>query len=252
MIYALIIIIGLAFGSFLNVVIYRLPLKRSIVTPGSFCPSCGQPVKFYDNIPVLSYLILKGRCRYCKSRISVRYPLVESLYAVLLIVLFLKFGFSGEFFTYSALTFFLIPISVIDIDRGLILNKLVLPGCILGIILVIILQIETWQSMLYGAAAGGGSAFLIGLLGNFFLKKESMGMGDVKLLILTGIYVGFPGVLLGFFYGVFIAALYIIVRMALKQLKIGETIPFGPFIAIGTLVHILFGKAIILWYLGLF
>jgi len=252
MITALIIITGLALGSFLNVVIYRIPQKLSIVKPGSFCPSCGKPVKFYDNIPVLSYIILKGRCRYCRSEISVRYLIVESLTALLLLFLYLKFGLSGAFLTYSVLTLFLIPISLIDIDHGLILNKLTVPGCILGIILVILLQIETWQSMLAGAVAGGGSSLLIGFLGTVFLKKESMGMGDVKLLILTGIYVGFPGVLLGFFYGVFIAALYIVVRMALKSLKIGETIPFGPFIAIGTLVHILFGKAILLWYLGLF
>ena len=252
MVYAFVIIIGLIFGSFLNVVIYRLPKKESLISPGSHCPVCGAPVKAYDNIPVISYILLRGKCRSCKSQISLRYPLVELLTALILFVIFLRYGISAHFLVYSVLVLFLIPISIIDIDKGLILNKLTFPGCILGIFIVLIFQIETWKSMALGGVAGGAVVFLIGILGSFLFKKESMGMGDVKMLILTGIYVGFPGVLLGYFYSIFAAALFIVAGMALKRLKIGETIPFGPFIAIGTLVHILFGKSIIAWYLGLF
>jgi len=252
MVYAFVIILGLVFGSFLNVVIHRLPAKESIVRPGSHCPLCGTPIAWYDNIPVLSFVLLGGKCRKCKARISVRYPVIELLTAAIMALILARYGLSGQFVTYAVLSLFLIPISVIDFDKGLILNKLTLPGCILGIVLVLVFQVETWKSMAAGAAAGGVLCFAIGYLGSLAFKKDSMGMGDVKLLILTGVYVGFPGVLCSFFYGILAAAVYILVRMVLRTLRMGETIPFGPFIAIGTLVHVLLGQSIIEWYIGLF
>ena len=247
-----VILFGLILGSFLNVVIYRLPLGKSIVWPGSFCTSCNASIPFYDNLPVLSFALLKGKCRQCNVSISWRYPLVEMLTALCLALLHLKYGFSGFFFVYSALTILLIPISFIDLDTKLILNKLTVPGFILGVVLVLVLQVETWQNMLLGAFSGGLIIWFVGLLGKLLFRKESMGMGDVKLLIMIGVYVGFPDVALCLFFSVLIAGFFIICGLAIKKLKLGETIPFGPFVALGTLVYLIYGNNILNWYLGLF
>ena len=247
-----VILLGLLFGSFLNVVIYRLPLGKSIVWPGSYCPACNTPIPFYDNVPVLSFALLAGKCRSCKNAISWRYPLVELLTAFCLVILHLKYGFSGKFFVYSVLTMLLIPISFIDLDTKLILNKLTIPGFILGIALVLIFHIETWYNILLGAVSGGLIIWFVGFLGKLLFRKESMGMGDVKLLVMIGVYVGFPDVAICLFFSILIAGFFIICGLAIKKLKLGETIPFGPFVALGTLVYLISGNNILDWYLGLF
>jgi leader peptidase (prepilin peptidase)/N-methyltransferase len=244
--------LGLILGSFFNVLIYRMPKGLSIVRPGSHCTSCGQPVKFYDNIPVLSYILLKGRCRSCHASFSWRYPAVELLTAFCLVSVFLKYGWSNQTIAYGVLVLFLIPISFIDIDNGLILNRLTIPGFILGMVLMIGLQIEIWYMVIAGALFGGFLILAISFLGKLLFRKESMGMGDLKLLVMIGVYVGFPKTALCLFYGVFIAALFIFYGIIFKKVRIGDTIPFGPFIAIGTLVHLLFGELIISKYLELF
>lgn len=248
----LVAIFGLIMGSFLNVAIYRLPRGLSLVTPRSHCPSCGKPIKFYDNIPLISYILLRGRCRECGAHISWRYPLVEGLTALCLAALFLEYGLSVKWVTYSVLTLFLIPISFIDVEKGLILNKLTIPCFILGILLVLAFQIETWKDALLGALIGGAVMWLIAVLGKLLFKKESLGMGDVKLLVMIGVYVGFPDVLISLFFGVLAAAIFILGGFILKKLRFGNTIPFGPFIAIGTLVYLVWGGAILNWYAGLF
>ena len=247
-----VVLFGLCIGSFLNVVIYRLPLSQSLVSPGSHCGSCNSPILFYDNIPILSYTLLRGRCRQCKERISWQHPVVEALTAICLLFLFIKYGFSNLFFVYSILVLFLIPISFIDLDKKLILNKLTVPGFILGLILVLGLHVETWQNILFGAMAGGLVVWLPGLLGKLLFRKESMGMGDVKLLVMIGVYVGFPDVALCFFFGILLAGLFIAGGMVLKILRFGDIIPFGPFVALGTLVYLLLGNSIVHWYLRLF
>jgi len=249
---AAVLVLGLIMGSFLNVVIYRLPRGLSLVTPRSHCPSCGKPIKFYDNIPLISYILLRGRCRECGAPISWRYPLVEGLTALCLALLFLKYGLSVKWVTYSVLTLFLIPISFIDVEKGLILNKLTIPCFIFGILFVLAFQIETWKDALFGAVIGGAVMWLIAVLGKLLFKKESLGMGDVKLLVMIGAYVGFPDVLISLFLGVLAAAIFILGGVILKKLRFGSTIPFGPFIAIGTLVYLVWGGAILNWYAGLF
>ena len=248
----LVVILGLILGSFLNVVIYRLPRGLSLVAPRSYCPVCGKPIKFYDNVPLISYLLLRGRCRECGARISWRYPFVEGITALCLALLFLKYGLSIKWIMYSVLTLFLIPISFIDAERGLILNKLTIPCFIFGIFLVLIFQIEMWKSFLFGALAGGGIMLAIAIAGKLLFKKESLGMGDVKLLVIIGTYVGFPHVLISLFFGTLVAAIFILWGIIFKRLRFGNTIPFGPFIAIGTLVYLVWGGTILNWYAGLF
>lgn len=243
-------LVGLILGSFLNVVINRLPEKMSLVRLRSQCPSCKENIRFYDNVPLLSYLILQGHCRHCRQRIPIKYPVVEALTALCLIALYLKFGLSARMLAYGVLTLFLIPISFIDLDKGLILNRLTIPCFILGVPLILGLQIETWKQVLLGAVGGGVIVLLIAGFGKLLFKKDSMGMGDVKLLVIIGVYTGFPDVALCLFYGILVAAIVILGGMILKKLRRGDIIPFGPFIAVGTLVYLLWGEEILQWYAG--
>jgi len=248
----LVIIFGLIFGSFLNVVICRLQKNESLAFPASHCPVCNAPIKRYDNIPVISYILLRGRCRSCKVKITLRYPLVELLTALILVSLLFRFGITAEWGLYSVLMLFLIPIAFIDWDTRLILNKLTIPGFIMGLIFIPVFQIENWTQPLLGAIIGGLTLFLLSILGKFLFKKESIGFGDVKLLVLIGVYTGFPDVVYCFLFSIFTAAIFILTGLVLKKITLGDMIPFGPFIAIGTLGYLLIGKEIIQWYMNLY
>ena len=245
-------VLGLVLGSFLNVVIYRLPRGLSLIHPGSHCPSCENPIRFYDNIPLVSFVVLRGRCRRCGSRIGWRYPFVEVLTGLCFVALFLRYGWTAQMAAYGVLMLFLIPISFIDLDKGLILNKLTIPGFILGVCLVLGLQIENWKDVLLGVLGGGGIGWLIGRLGKLLFRKESLGMGDIKLLVMIGVYVGFPEIGICLFLGVLVAAVVMCWGMVFRKFRLGDTIPFGPFIALGTLVFLLWGESILDWYLGWF
>ncbi len=243
-------IFGLVFGSFLNVCIYRIPRGESIVWPSSHCPVCGAPISPKDNIPLLSYALLGGKCRHCHTRISWRYPLVEFLTGVAFAAIFWKFGPSRETLIFSVLTLLLIVISFIDIDYKLILNKITLPGIFLGGLLTIGLRVLTPKQALLGLAVGGGGLLLIAFLGGLLFGKESMGMGDIKLAAMIGIFLGVKGTAFALIMAFFIAALFSFVAMALKKATRKSQIPFGPFIAAGTLVYLFWGEQVIHWYLS--
>ena len=247
----LIILFSLSIGSFLNVVIHRLPKRESLVSPGSRCPSCNKRIRFYDNIPLLSFLILNGKCRHCGAAISWRYPVVEGLTALVIMALFTVYGWSWHFCAYGILILFLIPISFIDLETGFIPDKLTIPAFLMGIIFLVAFQIVNWKSALIGAVSGGALLVFLMILGKFIFKKDAMGMGDVKLLVLIGVYVGFPAVLISLFLGSIAAFIMILVGLITKKQDLESTIPFGPFIAIGTLTYLLGGKSLIAWYLGL-
>jgi leader peptidase (prepilin peptidase) / N-methyltransferase len=251
----IVVLVSLAFGSFLNVVIHRLPLGESLMSPGSRCPSCGKAIRFYDNVPLFSYAVLGGRCRACGAGISPRYPLVEALTAFIVLALLAAYGLTVPFLAYTTLALFLIPISFIDWDTGFIPDKLVIPATIAGIFYLAAFHIVkwkvTWKSGLAGMVAGGALLLLLMAAGKFLLKKDAMGMGDVKMLVMTGVYVGFPAVWLALFFGGVAASLYILIALIRKRLELKNTIPFGPFIAIGTLTYLLAGESLIRWYLGL-
>ena len=183
-------IVGAVVGSFLNVCIYRLPKNESIISPGSHCPHCNTPLKFYQNIPILSYLFLKGKCAYCSETISSRYMWIELLSAFLSVVIYLKFGISAETIFYLFLVYILIVISFIDIDTQLIKNKVLILLAAGGLIINLWLQIISWSDALFGAVAGGGLLFFFALFGRWYFKKESMGMGDVKFAAVLGLFLG--------------------------------------------------------------
>ncbi|MBN2414435.1 prepilin peptidase [bacterium] len=241
-------IMGLVVGSFLNVVICRLPRGESVVFPPSHCPACDARIKLYDNIPLVSYLLLGGKCRSCRARISLRYPLVELLTALAVTALFIKYGTGWDFWRSAVLLLFLVPVAFIDWDTQLVLNKLTLPGFITGALMVLIFQTEMWLRALLGAVSGGLVVLLLAALGKAVFRKDSIGFGDVKLLVLIGVFAGFPDVLICLVFGIFAASIYIVSGMIMKKITMGDIIPFGPFLAIGTLVYFLAGSEVMQWY----
>ncbi|HET8953364.1 MAG TPA: prepilin peptidase [Solirubrobacteraceae bacterium] len=241
-------ILGAIVGSFLNVVVYRLPRGESLSHPPSHCPKCGQPVKPYDNIPVLSWLLLRGRCRHCKEPISARYPLVEAGTALLCALVVVVKGADEEAIIGIVLVLLLVPITLIDLDHHLIPNKITYPGFVVGVVLVAALTPDELVESLIASAGAGGFLFVA-----WFLYPRGMGMGDVKLAFVLGIYLGkavVPAMFTAFIAGAVVGGI-IIARLGVKDgRKAG--IPFGPWLALGGLVGLLAGDAIVDWYVDTF
>lgn len=228
----LVFIFGSMLGSFLNVVIYRLPREKSIMYPNSRCPKCNNDIKFYDNIPILSWLFLGAKCRYCKEPISIRYPLNEFITALLLCIAFLIFGLSWKWIFITYFVSILVVISWIDLDYMLILDSLTYPGIALGLIYNFF-DNKIIES-LSGAVLGYLLIFLIAKASLFFLKKEGMGLGDVTLSALIGAWLGI-NYLLGTLFISFLLGSIIGIILYFYRGK-SDYFPFGPFLVIGTLI----------------
>jgi len=242
-----IFLLGLIVGSFLNVCIYRLPRNQSIVRPPSHCPQCGTKLKPWDLVPVVSFLLLKGKCRYCRTKINWRYPLVEFLTGLVFFLLFTVFGLI-PFFVYSAVfACFLIIITFIDFEHQLILDKVNYPGLVVGLLGSLLTPGLSFVDALFGMFAGGGLLLLIAVV-----TRGGIGGGDVKMGAMVGAYLGWPlvllALLLAFAGGAIVGVILIIMKLKTRK----DYIPFGPYIAIGALVTMLFGQQIIQWYLGVF
>jgi leader peptidase (prepilin peptidase)/N-methyltransferase len=251
----LIFILGLVIGSFLNVCIYRLPLGKSIVTSPSSCPACGSKLRPWDLVPVFSYLFLGGKCRYCKARISVQYPLIELLNGALYALLYVRFGLVWPLLVYMALASLLIVISVIDIGHMEIPNGLIIAGLAMGAVQLVASiftpYFNAWHSYVIGFFAGGLPLLLIALFCAYVLKKDAMGGGDIKLMAFCGLIIGWRLVITAYLIGIISGAVVGVVLMALNKRKRSDAIPFGPFLSLGVLLSVFFGDAIINWYLGL-
>ena len=244
-------IFGLCIGSFLNVCIYRIPESKSIVHPGSTCPSCGTPIRFYDNIPVLSYVALRGKCRHCKASISFRYPVVELLSGLFAVSTVLKYGITLEAAVYYAFIAALLAITFIDIDHQIIPDVITLPGIPVFFAASFVLPNITLVESVLGILIGGGSLFLVAWLYHLVTKKEGMGGGDIKLLGMMGAVIGWKGVLFTIFVASAIGTIcgILIILKARKTMKLA--VPFGPFLAIGGIAYIFFGPQFISWYFNL-
>ncbi len=247
--YIVSIILGAIVGSFLNVCIFRLPKQESIIWPGSHCPHCKRPIKFYDNIPLVSYLLLKGRCRYCKKPISIQYPLVEGITALGSLVLFMKFGTSLGFLVYFAFVAALIVITVIDLYHQIIPDVISLPGIGVGILASLFIPQITVLNSVMGVLLGGGSLFLVATVYQRLFKREGMGGGDVKLLAMIGAFLGWKAVLLTILLGSLIGSIVGIMIMVSKGKDFRYAIPFGPFLSLGAVISLFYQNEIILWYL---
>jgi leader peptidase (prepilin peptidase)/N-methyltransferase len=241
-------VLGALIGSFLNVVIHRLPLGESLAHPPSHCPNCGAPVKPYDNVPVVSWLLLRGRCRSCKAPISPRYPLVEALTAVLAALVPIRYGADSDVWLGFAFLLVLIPVTFIDFDKRIIPNKITLPGAIVAIILVAVFQSDDLVEHLIAGVAAFMFLFIAALA-----YPGGMGMGDVKLAGVMGLFLGrnvAPALLAGLLAGSLVG----IGIMAVKGVAAGRKtkVPFGPFLALGGLVGLFAGDEIVDWYLDTF
>lgn len=247
----LIFILGTMVGSFLNVVIHRVPRGESIVRPGSHCPHCGRPVRALENIPILSYIFLWGRCAGCRGRISLRYPVVEALMGLLAVAMLMKFGLTWDALHYTALAALLLALSAIDLDTMRLPNAITLSGALIAAATTLLLRRDAVLMMLLGGLMGLGLMIFMGLLGKVLFRKETLGYGDVKLGGMIGLFVG-PWHTLGMFvFGVATGAVIGLGAILIGRREWGSRIPFGPFLALGTLVSLFWGQAALDWYLRL-
>ena len=246
-----VLLFGACIGSFLNVCIYRIPENKSIVFPGSFCPNCNKSIPFYCNVPILSYIFLRGRCKFCKQPISIRYPLIEVLTGLFAILLFHKFGLTPAMIYWFVFISVLITISFIDIDHQIIPDIISLPGILIFASSFYFLPEMTIKDTLLGVLAGGGSLYAIAFFYYLLRKQEGMGGGDIKLLAMIGAATGIKGVAFTIFAGSLFGTLFGILIMLYTKMADTKNlrIPFGPFLSVGAILYIFYGKQLIQWYL---
>ncbi len=251
-------IFGAVIGSFLNVCIYRIPKDESIIRPASRCTSCGKPVRFYDNIPLVSYILLMGKCRDCKTKLSFRYPMIEFLNAVLYVIVLEKFNAGPPWIllVYFVFVSSLVVIFFIDLDYQIIPNSITLPGIPLAVILGSTILPDPFlryellgiKASIIGFLAGGGFFYLVAILGKAILKKEAMGGGDIKMMAMVGGLLGWKGVILTTFMGSLLGSIIGGALILLKGREWGSRIPFGPYLALGALISLFWGQDIFRWY----
>lgn len=243
LLYLVIFLYGIIIGSFLNVCIYRIPKKESII-PGSHCMSCGHKLHWYDLFPVFSYLLLKGRCRYCGSKVSAQYPIVEALNGILYVVVFMANGFSMQSMIYCLLTSALLVISFIDERTLEIPPSLNIFIFVLGVLMCILDRAHIWEHII-GLFAVGTALYLLYVL----TGGGAIGGGDVKLMGAAGLVLGWKLIILAFFVGCIVGSVCHVIRMRLSDAE--HVLAMGPYLSVGIFICALWGNAMIAWYLGL-
>jgi len=246
---AVVFVFGACVGSFLNVCIYRIPRGESIVWPGSHCPSCGKPIAWYDNIPLLSYVILRGRCRHCGGRIAPRYFLVELLTAVLFSLIWRHYGLHVETAVYWLLTAGLIVGTFVDFEHMIIPDRVTLGGIAAGLVLSGVFpqlhgvtgSLGGLRASVYGILLGAGLLWTVGAFGKLLFKKEAMGLGDVKLLAAIGAFMGWRAVLFTVMLSALMGSLAGGLLILVGRHSLGSRIPYGPYLALAALIWILWG-----------
>lgn len=245
------LVTGMVVGSFLNVCICRLPKGESVVFPPSHCPNCDYLIRWYDNIPLLSYLLLRGRCRGCGARISIQYPLVELLNGLLTLALFLRFGPTLAFLVLFLFCSALVVITFIDLEHQIIPDEISLPGIVIGFICSFFLPGHSWLNSLLGILLGGGSLLLVAYAYQWLTGKEGMGGGDIKLLAMMGAFLGWKSILFIIFASSLVGSVIGITMMLVQKKDSKLAIPFGPYLAFGAVLYIFYGRQIIHWYLNM-
>ena len=243
--------VGTIIGSFLNVCIARLPRSESVVFPPSHCPHCNSRIRSWDNIPLVSYLLLRGRCRACHRRISLRYPAVELLSGLLALLLVQRFDLSPALAVAGVFVAALIVVSFIDLDHQIIPDVISLPGIVVGVLLSALGYGPPLLDSIIGVLCGGGILFAVAAGYQALTGREGMGGGDIKLLAMIGAFLGWRAVLLTLVLGSFSGALVGIALMVTRGATTRLPIPFGPFLACGAVCALFFGDALINWYLHL-
>lgn len=243
-------VFGALVGSFLNVCIHRIPGGESIAFPASHCPHCRTPIRPYDNVPILSYLLLRGRCRSCDAGIGLRYPLVELLGGGAAVAALYAHGSSAQALLIFAFLAALIVITFIDLDHQIIPDAISLPGIFVGFAAALLFGEPSWSDSLIGIALGGG--LLWGVAEGYarLTGREGMGGGDIKLLAMIGAFLGWRAILVTLLFGSLLGSVIGLSLMALRGRDTKMAIPFGPFLAAGAVVALFWGERIIDWYLG--
>jgi leader peptidase (prepilin peptidase)/N-methyltransferase len=252
------LVVGLCIGSFLNVIIFRLPEERSIVRPRSHCPGCGKTIAWYDNIPVVSYLLLGAKCRGCRMRISPRYPLVELLTGVLFVAIYNRFGVEWMTLVFWIMTAGLIVGTFVDFDHMIIPDSVSIGGMVFGVVASTLVPDLHGQATftagllkaVVGLVAGFGSLWLVGVVGKMVFKKDAMGFGDVKLLGAIGALLGIPGVVYTVLVSSLIGTLVGVALILFGGREWQSRIPYGPYLALGALSWVLGGDQLWNWYVG--
>jgi len=242
---------GALVGSFLNVCIYRLPRSESIAWPGSHCPACGHSLAWYDNVPLVSYLALLGRCRHCSAKISFRYPVVEALNAFGYVALLWFFGLGWPLLAYGALYSALLVVAGTDLSHKVIPNVVTYPGITVGLLSAATILPLGLANSVIGMLVGGGILWLLAWASPYLFGKEGMGGGDIKLLAMIGAFLGWKPALMTIMVGSFVGSVVGVSLLALQVIKREDYIPFGPFLVFGALVSLFFGQPIFDWYQGL-
>ena len=245
---ALVFIFGAIIGSFLNVCIHRLPLGISISHPRSRCPQCETPIAFYDNIPILSWLWLKGRCRKCGLKIPGRYALVELYSALLAVCVYFRYGVTLATPIYFFFISVLLVVTFIDIDHRIIPNRITLPGIPLCFLASLLLPQVSWLDSLLGILAGGGILLAVAQVYQLITGKEGMGGGDIKLLAMMGALIGWQGTLFTIFAASLVGSITGLFMMLRRGRSLKLAVPFGPFLALGGISFVLVGRELIHWY----
>ena len=237
-------VLGTIIGSFLNVVIYRVPLKQSIVFPSSHCTSCNERLKFFDLIPIISWILLRGNCRYCKTKVSYRYPLVELLTGAVFLLTYISVGVDKKLIVYFVFTSILIADTFIDVDHLILPDKLHIFALFTYILFNILTPFIDWKDSLLGALMGMIPLFILFLL----TRGNGMGFGDVKFMAVIGLYLGWRQTLLALLLSFILGGFFGIILLISKIKNRNDPIPFGPWIAIAAFISMNWGKEIIDWY----
>ncbi|MEO0025678.1 MAG: prepilin peptidase [candidate division WOR-3 bacterium] len=255
-------LLGLILGSFFNVCIWRIPRGESISYPPSHCPRCRHPIRAYDNIPIISYLILRGRCRDCHQPISLRYPLIEGITALLFLLSYTRFGFDWQLVRVLCFFSLLIVLAGIDFDHRILPVELSFAGLIVGLVTALIPIFRmTVKEAFWGAVIGAGFVFFAWALWRFVLarpfsrmgvkQKEAMGWGDLPFAAMIGVFVGVRGMIVALAVAVVAGVIFGLAGRIIGRLKKGQEVPFGPFLALGGVVGLFAGREIFDWYLKL-
>ena len=236
--------IGACVGSFLNVVIYRLPKKESLIRPGSHCPACNAPIRWYHNVPIVGYIVLGGKCADCGEKFSARYAGVETVTGLLFVACYVFFGLTGSAAVYMALSSALVAVMFIDIDHFIIPDVITLPGIPIGLLCALLILPLSISDAVIGVLVGGGILFLIAVI-----APQGMGGGDIKLLGMIGAFLGWKSALITIFLGSFIGSIGGIIGMIALGKGRKSKIPFGPYLALGAFLALFFEREIIELYI---
>jgi leader peptidase (prepilin peptidase) / N-methyltransferase len=244
MLWILAALLGAAVGSFLNVCIYRLPEGESVIAPRSRCPQCSTPIGWRDNVPVVGWILLRGRCRSCRTRISVQYPLIELATAAIWAAAFVRYGLEWQALSTAVFFTLLLGIALTDARAYIIPDEFSVGGTVIGLLLALAPGGISIGSAVLGAGLGFGLLWLVGFLGEWMFQKPAMGGGDIKMMAMVGAFLGPMGVLLTIFLGALVGTLV----FGPISWRTGKLVPFGIFLALGASVAEVWGAAIVHWY----